>query len=160
MSRRVAVPDRVLTMGVVDRVEYGDAFVVDLPPGAAERSLDEWAELVIGDAPRWFRELIRVVHRGVLGLRLVPRAESAPVPGWRRIPGDGREFVYGVAGGLITPQIVIMSAPDRILVSTVVRYDRPAARVVWPVVAPLHRTVARVLLWRAGRRIAPRAVRS
>lgn len=148
MARRVAVPDRVLNMGLLNFVDYQDSYVVDAPAGfRAKRSADALAALAFGSIPVWLRGLIAAVHRNVLGLQLdVP--STVPVPGWRRLRGEPDEVVYGADGRLLTPRLVVSVTSTTIRVCTLVRFNQPAARAVWAVVGPVHRVIARVLLHR------------
>lgn len=146
MARRVAVPDRVLDMGLVNVVDYQDSYVVDAPAGfRAERSADALAALAFGSIPVWVRGLIAAAHRSVLGLRL-DLPSGVPVPGWRRLRSEPDEAVYGTDGRLLTPRLVVSVTATSVRVCTLVRFDRPAARAVWAVVGPVHRVIARVLL--------------
>lgn len=146
MARRVAVPDRVLTMGLLDLVDYQDSYLADAPAGfRAELSADVLAALAFGSIPAWLRGLIAAVHRRVLTLRLdVP--STVPVPGWRRLRDEPDEVVYGADGRLLTARLVVSATSSTVRVSTLVRFDQPAARTVWAGVGPVHRVITRVLL--------------
>jgi hypothetical protein len=150
MACRVAIPERVQAMGLLDRVDYGDAFAAEVPPPVLARYTPvELADLAMGRAPRWVRVLVRVAHQRVLGLQLAPTTPPGPVPGWQLMHSGPAEAVYGVAGGLITPRIVVMKDPGRVLVVTLMRLERPAAAPIVAAVKPVHRAVARYLLDRA-----------
>jgi hypothetical protein len=152
MAQRVAIPDRVHAMELLDRVDYGDAFAVEPAPDVlARHTPDELAELALGRAPRWVRVLVRVAHRRVLRLHLAPSDPPVPVPGWQLRQRGPDHVVYEVAGGLITPRIVVLKEPGRILVVTLMRLDHPAAAPIVAVVKPVHRAVARYLLDRGAR---------
>ena len=60
-------------------------------------------------------------------------------------------IVLGVEGRLVTPRVVLTGRDHRLVVTTLLRYEHPAARVLWTLVAPIHRGVARHLLDRATR---------
>lgn len=158
MARRVAVPDRVLNMELLNVVDYQDSYVVDAPAGfRAERSAEAMAALAFGSIPAWLRGLIAASHRSVLGLQL-DLPSTVPVPGWRRLRAEPDEAVYGADGRLLTPRLVVSVTSTTVRVCTLVRYNRPAARAIWAVVGPVHRVIARVLLARgvvaAGRQNA------
>jgi hypothetical protein len=150
MARRVAIPDQVLTL--LDRVDYGDAFAVEPGPHVlAHYTPGELAELALGRAPGWVRVLVRVAHGRVLRLRLAPSDPPVPVPGWQLVSSDPEAVVYGVAGGLITPRIVVLKEPHRLVVVTLMRLDHRAAAPIVAAVKPVHRAVARYLLDRGAR---------
>lgn len=150
MARRVAVPDRVLSLGVLDVVDYQDSYVHDrrviASPGRIRpRSADEMTTLAFGALPTWLRRIIAAVHRHVLRLEL--RLPSAvPVPGWLRLRNRQDEAVYGVDGSLLAARLVVSVTTTTVQVSTLVRYARPAARVVWAGIGPAHRIIVRVVL--------------
>jgi hypothetical protein len=151
MAQRVAIPDRVHAMELLDRVDYGDAFAVEPEPQVLARyTPDELAEFALGRAPRWVRVLVRVAHRRVLRLRLAPSDPPVPVPGWHLVSGGPDAVVYGVAGGLITPRIVVLKESHRIVVVTLMRLDHRAAAPIVAAVKPVHRAVARYLLDRGA----------
>ncbi|MHC1558705.1 hypothetical protein ACR9E3_07100 [Actinomycetospora sp. C-140] len=157
MARRVAIPQRVTAMGLLDRVDYGDAFAVDVAPEVLARfAPEELAELAMGRAPRVLRSLVRIAHRRVLGLRLAPASDPAPL-GWHRVSAGPHEAVYGVAGGLITPRLVVIAEPGRVLVVFLLRREHPWAAPVLVVVTPIHRMIARYLLDRGARLAAQSA---
>lgn len=151
MARRVAVPDRVLGLGLLDVVDYQDSYIRDRravvtpSPVRPERSADEMTTLAFGAVPTWLRRIIASVHRHVLRLDLrVP--STVPVPGWRRLHLRPDEAVYGVDGPLLAARLVVSVTASTVQVSTLVRYARPAARVVWTSIGPAHRIIARVVL--------------
>jgi Protein of unknown function (DUF2867) len=148
VARRVAIPDRVLTMGLLDPVDYHDSYVVDAPAGfRAEQSADALAALAFGSVPAWLRGLIAAVHRRVLRLEL-DLPSTVPVPGWRRLREEPDEVVYGADGRLLAARLVVSVKSSTVRVSTLIRFDRSAARAVWAGVGPAHRIIARVLLTR------------
>lgn len=145
MARRVATPDRILDRGLLDVVDYQDSYIQRRRVLDGGRSADEMTALAFGALPVWLRRIIAAVHRHVLGLDLrLP--STVPVPGWRRLQDTPDEAVYGVDGPLLAARLVVSVTPTTVQVSTLVRYDRPAGRVVWAGVAPVHRIVARVVL--------------
>jgi|1186.fasta_scaffold384859_2 hypothetical protein len=152
MAQRVAIPDRVHARELLDRVDYGDAFAVEAGPHVLARySPDELAELALGRAPGWVRVLVRVAHGRVLRLRLAASEPPVPVPGWHLVSSGPDAVVYGVAGGLITPRIVVMKESRRIVVVTLMRLDHRAAGPIVAAIKPVHRAVARYLLDRGAR---------
>ncbi|GAA4932724.1 hypothetical protein EV188_103722 [Actinomycetospora succinea] len=164
MARRVVVPERVDAMGLLDRVDYGDAFATDCPPEVLARfTPEELADLAVGRAPRWLRLFVRFAHRRVLGLRLTHTTPPVPLD-WHLVSSGPDEVVYGVAGGLITPRLLVMKEPGRVLVVFLMRVDRPVAAPIVAVVKPIHRAIARYLLDRGARlaasELAPHPPRS
>lgn len=143
MAERVEVPDDVATMNLLGKVDYEDAFTAFTTDG---RTPGQWFRLALRAAPDWLHSLVRAIQGYVLGFRLAA-ADSTDHPlGWHVLADDSAVFVLGVEGGLLTARIVVISQQRRMVVSTLLRYDHPAARPVWSAIAPVHRLVARRLV--------------
>ena len=141
----VGVPAEVARLGVLDAIDYADAFAVQTP-GGHPVSARRWVDVITGEAPRWLRTLVRTLQEHVLGLRLAPVTSGAHPLGWAVLAHDAETVVLGVEGGLLTPRLVLTSHGRQLVIATLVRYDHPAARPLWAVLAPIHRAVARRLL--------------
>ncbi|ANY07769.1 DUF2867 domain-containing protein [Pseudonocardia sp. HH130630-07] len=154
MTRRIDIPQHVTTMQLLDRIDYGDAFTADVPPGALDstRAAEHAQAIARQVMPRWMTAAVLAIHRHVLGLQLTTSDQSSLLPGWRLLRHDPDTLAYGVTGGLITPRVVLVAAPEQLIVTTVVRYDHRATPAVWALVAPLHRLVVRFVLARTARR--------
>ncbi|ONI79639.1 hypothetical protein ALI144C_22955 [Actinosynnema sp. ALI-1.44] len=134
-------------MGLLDVVDYQDSYVVIGSPGLrAGRSADALAALAFGSVPR-LRGVVAALQRCVLRLRL-DASSSAPLSGWKRLRDEPDEAVYGVDGTLLVLRLVVSATAAKIQVSTLVRFDKPAGRLLWAVAGPVHRVVARVVLHR------------
>lgn len=147
--RAVRVAEQVPGGG---RPEYADAFEIRLP-GPDERTAEEWARAALEHAPPALRRTIVAVHRRVLGFPLDPRPAEDRVLGWRIVSSEADSIVLQAESGLLRGVIVGRRVDSaRTLLTTFVFFvRRPAARLIWTVVAPLHRAVARYLLARAAR---------
>ena len=144
-AARIPVPADIAGLGVLDQVDYADAFAVLLPgedPAPARHRVD----MIASEAPRWLRTLVRTLQEHLLGLRLAPATSGEHPLGWGVLAQDPETVILGVEGALLTPRLVVTGRGGRIVVATLVRYDRPAARPLWTVLAPVHRAVARRLL--------------
>ncbi|MFB9384108.1 DUF2867 domain-containing protein [Pseudonocardia petroleophila] len=159
----MALPEAVLTLGLVDGVDYCDSYacprrVTDPPARIRDgRSADQVTALAFGTLPTWLRQIIAGVHRHVLRLDL-ERPSTVPVPGWRRVHSGPDQAVYAVDGSLLAARLVVSVTPATVQVSTLVHYERPVARIVWAGVGPIHRIITRLVLDRGviaeGRRDA------
>jgi hypothetical protein len=149
MSQAVAVtpPTQVRRLAGLDPVDYHDAFAVTTP---VRRTPEEWARLGLEGAPQALRGLIVAVQKTLLGLRLAPVGSPDQVLGWEILQNGPEDLVLGVEGGIATPRIVVSNLPGQVVVTTLIRFDRAGAGVVWAVVAPIHRAVVRYLLDRAA----------
>jgi Protein of unknown function (DUF2867) len=138
---KVAVPSRAGELAGLERVDYADAFAVDV---AVQHSPEEWIRLEAAASPALFRA-VRIAHRG-LGLRLAPAGSSEHPIGWNILRSDSEEAVLGIDGVLGTPRIVGLAPPGEFVVVTLIRLNGLRGRALWAVCAPLHRAVARYIL--------------
>jgi hypothetical protein len=138
---QVAVPERARELAGLDRVDYADAFTVAV---TAQRSPEDWIRLAAAGMPGLFAS-VRVVHR-LLGLRLASADSPDHVIGWDTLRTDGAEAVLGNAGVLGTARIVGLTAPDRLVLVTLIALNGLPGRALWAVAAPGHRAVARRVL--------------
>ena len=131
------------------RWDYADAFEV----GVSERdrrSAEQWVRYAFEQAPWAVRWTARIAQRDLLRLRLA--RGSGHIVGWR-IRTSRPDVIHLEAQSPLLHAAIVARKPEPtcLVVSTYVSYDRPwLARVVWSIVAPVHRQVARYLLGRAG----------
>jgi hypothetical protein len=135
------VPARARELAGLDRVDYADAFAVQT---AATRTPTQWVRSVEETAPTLMR-LVRLVHHG-LGLRLAPLGSAGHVFGWEVVDSSHDEAVLSVEGRIVTPRIVALTSPGKVVIATLLRFEHVTARPIWASVAPVHRAVARYLL--------------
>jgi hypothetical protein len=148
------VPASLRSLSPMTDVDYSDLVVGQADP-TAERTPEEWAEVMLGGLPKPLRALIPVVHRGVLGLRLQLRPAPDRMLGWRIAEREERRVRLAAEGWLIAADVVVsMDASGAASLATFIRYESPLARIVWPPVSLLHRYAA-VLLVRAAATAEP-----
>ena len=131
--------------------DYADSFEIRVPE-SDERSAEQFVRCAIEDAPRPLRELVWLVHRHVLRLRLGPRSSASHVLGWRIKTSERDAFRLEATSPLFGRGVIIGRRPDptRAVVTTYVFHSRPTlGRAIWAVVGPLHRRVAPYLMERA-----------
>lgn len=148
--RLVVVPEEPLLGG--DRYDYADAFEVAVHPSDS-RSSEQFARAGLEGMPRLLRSVVRFAQRRVLGLRLAPASSPDHVLGWRIVTASD-DVVHLESSSPLLRRAVIAGrrpAPDTATISTFVFYARPAGRLLWAVVGPVHRRVAPYLMARAAR---------
>src|SRR5438105_1184450 len=148
--RRIAVTKDDRTDDLVAASNYAAAWEV-AAAGANRRSAEEWARAIFEDAPPALRRFIVVGWIWGLGLRLGPRASPDHVLGWliaSRAPDRMILRVHSVVLG--TAQFVLRVETSRIVLASLVRYDKPWAGAVWSLVKPLHHRIVPYLLAHAG----------
>ena len=132
--------------------DYADCFEVTLrePDG---RTAEEWARAALEGMPPALRALVLLAHRRVLRLRLGPLEGTDHVLGWRVVTSQP-DLVQLVAEGSLLRGVILgrRTGPTTAVIRTAVFFRaRPAARLTWVLVGPLHRRVAPYLLQRAAR---------
>ena len=131
--------------------DYADSFEIRVPE-SDERSTEQFVRSAIEDAPRPLRELVWLVHRHVLRLRLGPRSSASHVLGWRIKTSEHDVFRLEATSPLFGRGVIIGRRPDptRAVMTTYVFHSRPTlGRAIWSIVGPLHRRVAPYLMERA-----------
>jgi hypothetical protein len=134
------------------RYDYTDAFEVTLPEGDS-RSAEQLIRDGLEHAPSALRSVVLVVHRRVLRLRLGVSSSPNHIVAWQITASEPDMVRLEAAGTLIAGALVGRRIGGRTArLTTFVSYQSPLARLVWPMVAPLHRRVAPYLMERAARR--------
>ena len=147
MIHRIAVPEAVLSLGLLDRVDYGDAYEARVSDSRTPR---EWGEHIIDRASPGILRVVHALHQRVGRMRLAPPGPEHPL-GWQILQETGSHFVMGTEGGIVTPRVVILTPPGRVVFSTVLKYETGSARPIWAVGRHVHRAVARYLVGGAVR---------
>jgi hypothetical protein len=149
MARPLEVPEAISRLGLLDRVDYQDAFTAR---SQARHTAREWARLGLEGPPLPVRMLIYRAQR--LGFRLGPFTSAEHLGGWAILRTDPQLIVLGAAGPLFTARVVVSTSPGQIVLSTLLRYEQPAARLAWSVLRFGHRLTAPYLLSHAVARAA------
>jgi hypothetical protein len=137
-------------MTELSTVDYTDRFSIRTDtPGTAE----QWARAMFGNVPSPGEVFI---WRVVLGLRL--RLDRSPSPdsvaGWR-IGGHGDDWVrLESASPTMTANLVVRTSGGEVSLTTLVRYDRTPARLIWPPLSAVHRWLVPRVLRDATRRMS------
>lgn len=146
--RDAAIPTAVHGLVTGTSPDYLDAHT--LPSDDPRRwRAQEWARAMFED-PRSLRRRARL---GLLGLLLSPPQPVGRVAGWT-VVDDGEDLVrLASANRLTSDQVVVWLTPEAVTLVTAVRYEHPAARLLWPLIATQHRRLAPVVLTRAQSRL-------
>ncbi|OBF83714.1 hypothetical protein A5791_02540 [Mycobacterium sp. 852002-51163_SCH5372311] len=133
----------------LDRVDYADAYAARTP---IVRTPEQWARAIEESHGLLMRTVVRPIHRHVLGFQLAPSGLPGHVIGFEILHSEASEGVLGTCGRILTPRIVALTSPGQLVLSTLVKYEHPSARIIWSLVGPIHRMVERYLLDSATRR--------
>jgi len=135
-------------MTELSTVDYTDRFSVRTDaPGTPE----QWARAMFGNVPSP-GELF--IWRVVLGLRLSRGRSPDTVAGWR-IGGRGDDWIrLEAASPAMTANLVVRAGGGEVSLTTLVRYDRAPARLMWPPPSAVHRWLVPRVLRDAAARMA------
>jgi hypothetical protein len=135
--------------------DYTDFFEAPIAK-ANDRTPEQWARAVFEDAPRPVRWLLVNGFRYGLGLRLGPRASPEHILGWEIVDRKLDSITIESSSWFLTSRLVFRTEDSRVTQSTLVRYDKLIAAVIWPPVSILHRQIVpRILRHAAARAPAP-----
>lgn len=149
--RQIEVPEAARILSTLERVDYADAFLVEID-GLRDWTPLEWAREILESAPPAFRAGAPRVWRA-LGLKHRPRG-PASVLGWP-IRRDTPELALLGADshtGMPAELLVWKPAPGELLFATLVQHRNGAMRALWAAMIPAHQRVVQELLMRARRR--------
>ncbi len=148
-AARVAVEQRLPvdagpSLGTMADPDYADLFVMtgDVPGDSPER----WARAMFDDVAGLTGQLI---WRGILRLRLAPRAAPGHIAGWRIADANDLWVRLEARGPLVSGQLVVEVGEGKVSLATTVRYDRPPAAWIWSRLSAVHRRKAPALLCEA-----------
>jgi hypothetical protein len=131
------VPEEVKAVDTLPDPSYTCAFEIDVPP-AGTRSAEEWVRAIMEDGPAPVRWFVLAGWIAALRLRLGPRPSLDHVLGWKILSATPTEIVIGVEGATLSAHQVVLVQDTKAVHATIVHFDRPAARVLWAVAAPIH----------------------
>jgi hypothetical protein len=116
---------------------HSSAFEVTVAEGD-ERTPEQWARSVFEETPKMIRWFVVFGWRYVLGLQLGPSLSPAHLSGWRILNNESHLIILGVRSRLLTAHKYLRIVNGRVVMTTIVQYDRKAAKAVWTLVTPVH----------------------
>jgi deazaflavin-dependent oxidoreductase (nitroreductase family) len=143
---KIAAPEDVRSRVSLKRADYQDTFTIDVGPTSGATA-ERWIRDVF-ESPMLVRKLIRVGWL-MFGAKLGPYPSPDYVAGWRigeSTPDCIRLEVDWAIG--LQANLILCRLPASIILGTFVEHRRPASRVLWPLLVPVHVTVLRYLLGR------------
>ena len=147
-TRQVAVPGVARARCTLPRVDYEDAFAVELS-SAHVRTAEQWARAILEDAPLAMRNGLR---RGwlALGLKLDAVPPERSVLGWEVRCSTRDSVLLGADSRIGMPAELLVTRQKRaVRIATFLEHRNPAARAVWTTVEPAHRRIVPRFLVRA-----------
>ncbi len=128
--------------------DYGDAFRI-----AADsfHPAEQWARTIFEGGPSGVPGLlVDALLQGLLGMRLGPLDSPDHISGFAIVENEPGTVVLQIDDRLTTSRVVIEASESHATMTTLVRYDRRAARAVWAVVGIAHRKLAAQMLGSAA----------
>jgi len=133
-------------MSALSRVDYSDAFVMDVDADDPRTPL-EWMREILDRAPDWFRTSAPRTWRA-LGLKHVKVGTPGSVLGWPVKRESDDYVVLGADSRLGMPAELHLwrGAPGQLVFATLIKHANPLMRFVWrPIIGPHQRIVAQLL---------------
>ncbi len=145
-----AVPETIRSRATLGRIDYENAFSVAADP-TDRRSAEQWARTMNESPPTAQRAFIWYGWKA-LSARLGPYPSDDYVLGYQIKANDQDCICFSVEWALgLTCDLVLSVAPESATLGSFVELKRPAARIVWPIVALLHERIVPYWLSRAAR---------
>ena len=147
-ARQVAVPAVARARCTLRRVDYEDAFAVELG-SAYVRTAEQWARAILEDAPLAMRNGLR---RGwlALGLKLDAVPPERSVLGWEVRCSTRDSVLLGADSRIGMPAELLVTRQKRaVRIATFLEHRNAAARALWVTVEPAHRRIVPSVLVRA-----------
>jgi hypothetical protein len=151
---QIAVPQGARALSKLDHIDYQDAFLVNIDPGAYQTA-EQWARAIFEDAP--FDVRIALVSGWLaLGLKLDKSRSGRSVLGWH-VRDSAPDFVLlGADSRIGMPgELLVKCEPEALLFATFVQHDNLIARGMWAAVEATHVRTVHDVLEQASRRIQP-----
>ncbi len=149
-AAKLAVPENIRSRARVGRIDYESAFSVAADP-TDRRSAEQWVRAMYESPPTAQRLFVWYGWKA-LTARLGPYPSDDHVLGYRIEANERDHICFSVEWALgLACDLVLHTGPGVAALASFVELKRPAARIVWPTVAPLHERIVPRWLSRAAR---------
>jgi hypothetical protein len=151
--RQVAVTSEARALCSLSRIDYEDAFLVEVD-AAQQWTVGDWLRAMLEDAPVAVKAKL-LLGWSAIGLRPALNISRGTVLGWeiRTSTPDfvllGRSSLIGMPG-----ELLFKRERNGLLFATFVRQDNRIARAIWAATEPQHVPIVHDLLEHAARRLA------
>jgi hypothetical protein len=157
----VDLPAASRLSGSLGRADFADAFAVDLPE-TASHDAESLARHIFAHQPKWIATLLRIRDTAVSPFGLKTAAELQVASGdrlsiFRVFERYEDEILLGEDDTHLDFRVSVLvqpaseDRPRRVIVTTLVFYNRLLGRVYIALIAPFHRRVVRASLDRASK---------
>lgn len=147
-ATRIELPAAARALTTLSRVDYEDAFLLELGSTPWQRS-EEGARAMLEGAPARVRRELQLGWTA-LGLKLDRSGSEPTVLGWELRHSSAEFALLGADSWIGMPaELLFKLERERLLVATFVEQQNPVARAIWAAIGPKHRRVVPKLLRRA-----------
>ena len=143
--RRRDIDDAIRSLSTLERFDYVDFFSATTTYTSG-KSPEQLARALVQDAAGLSGQF---TWRVILGLRLASLHSPEHVAGWKIASRGDSWITLEASSWFMTANVVLRVESERLSVSTIIRYDRPVAAMIWPPVSFFHRRAVPRLLRRA-----------
>ena len=151
--RQIDVPPAVLAMSTLTRIDYADAFLVDLGP--VQHTAEECARETLEGAPLAIRARLLSGWKSI-GLKIGTGSSERSVLGWDVRQSTPEMILLGAQSRIGMPgELLFLREGDTLVFATFVCQSNVLARAVWAMTEPAHVRMVRQILDQAGRRLRP-----
>lgn len=147
----IKVPAKIAPLGLLDRVDYQDAFSTR---AVTRRAPEELLRDVLEGAPDWFlQSWSTVIFKGALGLILDMEHSPDRIAGWRIVADTGNLIAIGFDSPRgAKARLFATISNDTEIVGTLAQLDSLYARSGWPLIRLAHRFFLPYLLRQSAER--------
>jgi hypothetical protein len=149
--RQVGVPQSSRALSTLARIDYADAFIVDVG-STKDEDAEHWAREILEGAPLTARSQL-LSGWSAIGLK-VRTSSGRSVLGWEVRHSTPDHVLLGANSRIGMPgELLFKKDCGAILFSTFVQQNNLVARAVWAVTEPVHVRTVHDLMARASRRL-------
>jgi DNA-binding PadR family transcriptional regulator len=143
MVTQIPIPPEARARSTLGRIDYADAFVVDVPD---DKTAEEWARKTLEEAPAATRASLQSGWSS-LGLRLDLTSSHPSILGWRIRENTRDHVLLGADGRLgLSGELLFERRVNQLRFSTFVKLSHVGARAVWAAIEPAHVRIVRGVL--------------
>jgi hypothetical protein len=149
--RQIAPDPDNQSPSTLGRIDYEDAFIVDVGPPHARRA-EQWMRAILEEASVRARTRL-LLGWSAIGLKVSLTATGSSVLGWEIRAGNDDFVLLGAESRIGMPgELLLRRDEQTLLFASFVRFDNQAARALWALVQPGHVRTVRSLLAQTVRR--------
>ncbi len=143
-ARAVEVPHTTLLDGALPRVDWCDAYAVNVPDDSTDDP-QRWADAIFRSSPTWVGALL-VLREALVGLVGIERGGSHA---FDTVSRTSDEVLLGIDQGHLDFRASVLRRPGQVVLTTVVQVHNRRGRAYSALIRRVHPLVVRSMLTRA-----------